>query len=198
MWLIETSIKLKVFKTVKEISGNDVFTELILSQLLPRTPLIQWKHFNYYFMHIATIWWSFSIYAKSVKYLKGHQNKNGWKTIEFLLKVFTEFSDKNICHYSKRSRSCHLLCKRPGCYNSTSKTHVRDMIFKFSPIHASVIYQITWIQGICWIRWKSCAIKEKLQYAQLTKCQILAPKIFPHLKQINTQKVWSIAFDHVV
>ena len=35
----------------------------------------------------------------------------------------------------------HLLCKRPGCYHSASKTHVRDRIFKLSPIHASVIYQ---------------------------------------------------------
>ena len=33
---------------------------------------------------------------------------------------------------------CHLLCKRPGCYHSTNKTHVRDRIFKLSPIHASV------------------------------------------------------------
>ena len=33
----------------------------------------------------------------------------------------------------------HLLCKRPGCYHSTSKIHVRDRIFKSSPIHASVV-----------------------------------------------------------
>ena len=30
------------------------------------------------------------------------------------------------------------MCKRPGCYHSTSKTHVRDRILKLSPIHASV------------------------------------------------------------
>ena len=30
-------------------------------------------------------------------------------------KCFTEFSVKNIFHYSKRTRSCHLLCKRSGC-----------------------------------------------------------------------------------
>ena len=46
------------------------------------------------------------------------------------------------CHYSKRARTFHLLCKRPGCYHSTSKTHVRERIFKTSPINASVIYQI--------------------------------------------------------
>ena len=49
-----------------------------------------------------------------------------------------EFSDKNICHYSKRAQTCHLLCKRPGCYHSTSKTHLKGRIFKLSPIHASV------------------------------------------------------------
>ena len=61
------------------------------------------------------------------------------------LNVFTEFAefgDKNICHYSKRTWTCHLLCERPRCYHITSKTHVRDRIFKLNPIHASVIYQI--------------------------------------------------------
>ena len=33
----------------------------------------------------------------------------------------------------------NLLCERPGCCHSTSKTNVRDRIFKLSPIHASVI-----------------------------------------------------------
>ena len=51
-------------------------------------------------------------------------------------------SDKNICHYSKRALTFHLLRKRPGCYHSASKTHVRDRIIKLIPIHASVIYQI--------------------------------------------------------
>ena len=41
--------------------------------------------------------------------------------------------------FIKRARTCHLLCKRPRCYHSTSKTHVRDRIFKLSSIHASVI-----------------------------------------------------------
>ena len=65
--------------------------------------------------------------------------------IEFFLKVFTEFSefsDKKI-FIIKRARTCHFLCKRPGCYHRASKTRVREMIFKLSLIHASVIYQIT-------------------------------------------------------
>ena len=60
--------------------------------------------------------------------------------LEFSLNVFTEFaefSDRNICHYIKGVS--HLLGERPGCYHSAIKTHVRDMIFKLSPIHASVI-----------------------------------------------------------
>ena len=32
--------------------------------------------------------------------------------------------------------------------HSTNKTHVRDKIFKLTPIHASVIYQILWIYWI--------------------------------------------------
>ena len=34
--------------------------------------------------------------------------------------------------------------------DDTSKTRVRGVVFKFSPIHASVIYQIPWIR---WIHW---------------------------------------------
>ena len=55
---------------------------------------------------------------------------------------FSQFSDKNICHYSKRAQTCHLQCKRLICYHSASKTQVAERIFKFSPIHASVICQI--------------------------------------------------------
>ena len=39
---------------------------------------------------------------------------------EFFLNVFTELRE--------RPRTCHFLCKRPGCYHSASKTHVRDRI----------------------------------------------------------------------
>ena len=59
--------------------------------------------------------------------------------------------NSNICHYSKRAWTCHpaiLLCKRPWCFDSTSKTYVRHRIFKLSPIYASLIYQISWIQWI--------------------------------------------------
>ena len=51
--------------------------------------------------------------------------------LQFFLNVFRnfrEFSDKNICLYSKRAQSHSLLCKRSRCYHSASKTQVTDMI----------------------------------------------------------------------
>ena len=45
----------------------------------------------------------------------------------------------------KRIWTCHLLCKRPRCYHSASNTQVAERIFKFSPIHSSVIPWIHWI-----------------------------------------------------
>ena len=84
------------------------------------------------------------------------------RSIKFSLNVFTEFSDFSdkkylSLQYRKRARTCHLLCKRPGYYHSTSKTHVRDRIFELSPTHASVIYPILWI---CWIHWISVQFRE--------------------------------------
>ena len=40
--------------------------------------------------------------------------------------------------FKKIFRTRQLLCKRPGCYHSASKTEVAERIFKLSPIHASV------------------------------------------------------------
>ena len=91
---------------------------------------------------------------------------------------FTEFSDKNICHYSKRARTCHVLCKRPTCHHSSSKTHVKDGIFKLTPIHASVIYQIPWIR---WIHWKFCPFRKNSivnQENHMIK-QNVSPKVTP-------------------
>ena len=73
--------------------------------------------------------------------------------IEFspnVFREFSQFSDKSICHYSKRSGPCHLLCATT-CYNSTSRTHMKDRIFlnwlKFMP---PWFYCSPWI---CWIQW---------------------------------------------
>ena len=35
--------------------------------------------------------------------------------------MFSLNSATKNCHYSKRARTCHLLCNRPGCYYSASK-----------------------------------------------------------------------------
>ena len=74
-----------------------------------------------------------------------------WKThpAKYIANLLNSVT-KNICHYSKRVRTCHLLWLRPWCYYSSSKTHVRDRIFEFTSIHASVIYQIPWIRRIHW------------------------------------------------
>ena len=74
-------------------------------------------------------------------------------TIEFPYMVSLNLLNsvtKNIIfqkHYSNLPPS-HLLCKRPTCYHSASKTLVAERIFKLSPIHVSVIYQIPWIHWI--------------------------------------------------
>ena len=51
----------------------------------------------------------------------------------------------------KRVRTCGLEWKRPGCYHNASNIHTIDMIFKLTPFHASVIYQIPRIFCIHWI-----------------------------------------------
>ena len=57
-------------------------------------------------------------------------------------------------------KSASSCVRNQGAIHSTSKTHMRDRIFKFSPIHASVIYQNTWICWNCWIQWKFCSIQK--------------------------------------
>ena len=52
-----------------------------------------------------------------------------------LLKIF----------FIKRICTCHLLCKRPGWFHSTSNKQGRNWIFKLGWIHVSVSYQIPWI-----------------------------------------------------
>ena len=102
-------------------------------------------------------------------------------TIEFSLNGFTKFSeiDDNIS-VIKVVWKCNLLCKRPRCYHSTrktdvsaSKTQVREGIFKLTPLHVSVIYQIPWI---CWIHWISLQFWETSnrvfhKFPAIQKCQ---------------------------
>ena len=101
--------------------------------------------------------------------------------IEFALNVFLEFagfSDKNICHYNKRVWTHNLLCQRQGCYHSASKTHVRDRIFKLTPIHASVIYQIPWIR---WIHWISIHFRGNSNICKWAQNE------YPNLSQLSKQ-----------
>ena len=45
-------------------------------------------------------------------------------------------------HFCKKCVFDYLLYNKPACYHSASKASVKAKIFKLSPIHASVIYQI--------------------------------------------------------
>ena len=95
------------------------------------------------------------------------------KTIDFSLNVFTEFaefSDKKYCILKSIIQTCQLLCKRPKCYNIASKTQVTEGIFKLSPIHALLIYQIHRIH------WISDSFRENSNVSVLNK-SIFTPSI---------------------
>ena len=61
-------------------------------------------------------------------------------TIDFSLNSVTKYL--SLQYKDSNLPPSPLLCKRPECCHSASKTHVRDRIFKFSPIQASLIYQV--------------------------------------------------------
>ena len=56
--------------------------------------------------------------------------------IEFLLNEFCRIDRicriENIFVHKMCSRTGYLLCNKPACYHSASKTHVKDSIFKLS------------------------------------------------------------------
>ena len=81
--------------------------------------------------------------------------------------IFTKF---NICHCSKRVRTWHPATSCVRDHNA-SKTHVRHSIFKLSPIHASVIYQISWIH---WIQFREFLFHLGKTPLQLSKYSITA------------------------
>ena len=67
--------------------------------------------------------------------------------MEFSLNVFlefVEFSDQIFVITVKWLEPATFCVRDQGANHSASKTHVWDRIFKLSPIHASMIYQIPW------------------------------------------------------
>ena len=59
-------------------------------------------------------------------------------------KSFIKFCDKNICLYSKTVRTCNSVTSCVRDQDATAvpaKTQVKDMIFKLSPIHVSLIFR---------------------------------------------------------
>ena len=65
------------------------------------------------------------------------------------------------------------MCKRPGFYHSTSKTHLRDRIFKLSQFMLQWFITL-WIH---WIQWKLCSILEKLHWIVFV-LNILVQKVY--------------------
>ena len=74
--------------------------------------------------------------------------------MEFSLNGFTEFaefSDKNVCYYSKRAWTCHpaTSCVRDQDATTAPARHRWEAAsLNWAPIHASVIYQFLCIQWI--------------------------------------------------
>ena len=70
--------------------------------------------------HNHRLKWPFSHLHFDVSYCR---RKHAW----VFSKCF-QFSDKK---YYQISRTCHILCKRPRCHHSASKTQIAARIFKF-------------------------------------------------------------------
>ena len=106
---------------------------------------------------------SFNFLADLAVFYLGSQITSFGLLVEFSLNVFTafaEFSDKYICHYSKRARTCHTAtsCVRDQEATTVPARHMWETgSWDLSPIDASVIYQIPWIH---WIQWKFCSFRE--------------------------------------
>ena len=74
-----------------------------------------------------------------------------------------------ILYFKKIIRISYLMCKRPRCYHSASKTQVAERIFKLTPVHATVIYQILWIR---WIPWISYPLREYSIFCSGSNCSL--------------------------
>ena len=76
--------------------------------------------------------------------------------------------------------NCSLLCKGPGCYQRVIKTSVTESIFKLTPIHASVIFEISRIQWFQWILlpfMENSNEPENGHWAGALRCPIMRPNM---------------------
>ena len=104
--------------------------------------LVGQKHLIVPFEKLVSLNFTFDKNARPAILSGANLNRNEFrKGMKFFLNVYSLKSLNLVTKvfFIKRAWTCHLLCKSPGCYQSTRKTHVRDRIFKFSQIHASVI-----------------------------------------------------------
>ena len=68
-------------------------------------------------------------------------------------------------------RTPYLFGNKPAFYDSVMKTHATVRIFKFSPIHASVIYQFPWIR---WIHWNPVLFSGNLIVSKTAAKELIA------------------------
>ena len=110
--------------------------------------------------------------------------------MEFFLNIFTEFSEFSDKKFVSAVKGLnlplsHLLCKSPGCYHSASnsKTHVRDRIFKSSPIHhASVIVNfpefVEFSESSAPSRKNSIVFCQDLRHSSISSYNTVVPELF--------------------
>ena len=92
--------------------------------------VFQWTHKNLEFRRHRM--WSLNrqLQCKSVKIYRA-QSSQYLALSKISAKRAHPWIQGEIILVIKRAQTCHLLCKRPGCYHSTSKIHVRDTIFNW-------------------------------------------------------------------
>ena len=87
-----------------------------------------------------------SLHVKWPVFKQSGDDNSFCDVFEFFLSVFSEFtkfSGKKIIIFLKDYSNLPPVCKITRCYHRTSKTLVAHRILKFSPILASVIYEIS-------------------------------------------------------
>ena len=100
---------------------------------------------------------------------------------------FTEFSDRNISQYSKKAQTCHLLWRRPGCYHSASKTHVRqDFLIESNSCFSDLSYSLNSLNSLNSKKFYS--IEEKLQCMKCKSQLLMKSRVWLDYKLSNCCK----------
>ena len=127
--LCYNSLKLLLFKSISNFSNNIIINIIFWSNLI--VVVNYWRQIEAFVLQMNGNVYNTDAVLSVCKR----------SSMEFFLNVCPEFSDKIFVTTVKGLETLpasHLLCWRPVCYLSASKTHVRDRIFKLIPIYASL------------------------------------------------------------